>query len=379
MGLLPASALAQPLDTAYGGSRGLKYRKSVNGTIVFRELLKELGVEVQVRGQLGGPGLRGGASSAVDTVFWFPDRFDVPSREEVDLIEDWFAEHPEWRNFVIVLRDFDGASQYWDLVAKQLHDERRVQAEIVAQEYRNAFELRRRSTGTELECKWFRVTRTDTWKRATQLDGPLARNLAELDPGKTGLIMTSTLDPATGEMRRLTRSLLSVDGTCFVMQVRPPEFAGRRLIIVSNGSFLLNFPLANRGNRRIATRLIEYLEPERVMFLESGVALLESGSDPQSPANIWFWMQSGPLRVIIPQCILLFLIYCFAHYPIFGRPREEPSYRVADAGHHIQAAGQLYRESGDRRRAMDTIRRYREVSGEERPRSLMGTKRGREA
>ena len=96
--------------------------------------------------------------------------------------------------------------------------------------------------------------------------------------------MSSKLTP-----HELAEPLLEGDGEPLVWAWRPYEDGGR-VILVANGSFLLNLPLVNHEHRKLAASLIaEAGEPGEVVFLESGpqgVRILDDESQQQLPHGL---------------------------------------------------------------------------------------------
>ena len=97
-----------------------------------------------------------------------------------------------------------------------------------------------------------------------------------------------------------------------------------QLIVVANGSFLLNAMLVNHEHRKLAGKLIDRIgaPKKKVVFLESG-----PGGPPifdRDPAgssmglaifHVW------PTNWILMHLAAVGILFCFARWPIFGRPR----------------------------------------------------------
>ena len=66
--------------------------------------------------------------------------------------------------------------------------------------------------------------------------------------------------------------LLESDEGLLVGRVSRPNWDGSQVIVVANGSFLLNLPLINHQHRMLAGRLIQQCgqRGQNVAFLESG-------------------------------------------------------------------------------------------------------------
>ncbi len=141
--------------------------------------------------------------------------------------------------------------------------------------------------------------------------------------------------------------MLASDGETIVGRQRLTSDDGQ-LITVANGSFLLNLPLVNHEHRKLAGRLIETVgKSSRVVFLES-----DPGGPPVDPpatdGSLWRMFDAWPLSVILLHFGVLGVIFCFARWPIFGRPRPLPAEILVDFGKHVAAVGELLRRSKDR-------------------------------
>ncbi len=142
-----------------------------------------------------------------------------------------------------------------------------------------------------------------------------------------------------------------------------------QILVVTNGSFLLNMGLVNREHRKLAARLVEACGPPgNVGFLESGPTGLQVlDKEPQNT------MPSGmglftiyPLNILILHLIGVGLLFCFTSWPIFGRAKHLPTVSVADFGAHIEAVGDLLERTGDRKTARQMLENYQKMTKETR-------------
>ena len=132
-----------------------------------------------------------------------------------------------------------------------------------------------------------------------------------------------------------------------------------KLIVVTNGSILLNLPLVNHEHRKLAGKLIEECgEPGHALFLESGPGgpLLKDSDDSghQPPWAVW------PLSAIIAHIVALGTILCFALFPIFGRPRTLSTPSQSDFARHVHALGKLMAETDEIEYAQRQLTHYQE-------------------
>ncbi len=146
--------------------------------------------------------------------------------------------------------------------------------------------------------------------------------------------------------------LLAGGDDVLVAQQERARASGGKLILVANGSFLLNLPLVNHEHRKLAARLIESTRPGgRVVFLESGVEGPPIDPD-ESDNSMWTVFGAWPLSAILLQLAVAGVIFCFARWPIFGRPRIVAAAALSDFGKHVDALGELLRRTRDRRYAL---------------------------
>ena len=143
---------------------------------------------------------------------------------------------------------------------------------------------------------------------------------------------------------------------------------GNQVIVVTNGSFLLNLPLVNHEHRKLAGRLIAASgAPGKVAFVESGPGgppVLDEEPDTGLPTGlealiVW------PIGCILMHLAVVGILYCFAGYPIFGRPQELPADSVADFRKHIDAVGELLQRTNEAGYAAERLTQYQQtVRGE---------------
>jgi hypothetical protein len=71
--------------------------------------------------------------------------------------------------------------------------------------------------------------------------------------------------------------------------------------------------------------------------------------------SLWRMFGAWPLNVILLHLTVVGVIFCFARWPIFGRPRIPPTDAASDFGKHVDALGELLRRSKDRKYALDQL------------------------
>jgi hypothetical protein len=345
---------------------------SVNGTDVLAAMFEDAGHEVYTRHSLVTSDMQ-----AADIVVWFPDDRQAPRKEVCDWFDEWLTESPG-RTLILVGRDFDAEPQYWEFHYKrklgesaQAGDadapavEERKDDEKAAEEAKSSDEKKEPSAQTlpdaadpaDLEkdadaesgkakekpssnCRWFAYEPGDE-VTVQQLFGPWA---AGIDPAETRIEVETRLVPK-GDYEVLLDSEVGP----LVSRLRPPYSSGSQIILVENGSFLLNLPLINHQHRMLAGELVAVAgDSGSVVFLES-----RPGGPPIDPppsdSSLWTLFQGWPLGAILLQLAIAGIIFCFAHWPIFGRPKQPPGAPTTDFSYHVAAVGEMLSKTRDPR------------------------------
>jgi hypothetical protein len=352
--LLLLLAGCQPsLETTYGQRQGPMASSSVNGTAVLAEMFERAGHRVLSWHKLS-PRLR----ERADCIVWIPDDFEPPSSEVRQWLEDWLEAAPG-RTLVYVGRDFDAAAWYWKKVEPgtpkdQLAQLRKRKATALAD-----FQTERKKLAKDTDGEWF-----------TAEPGPKPREVHSLQGEPSWL---QGIDPAQLEIELNGRIIPSPEANVVLesegdMLVSVEPFDESQLIVVANGSFLLNLPLVNHAHRQLAGHLIDQVgEPKQtVVFLESrddGPPIVANDPAPSVPTgleifNLW------PTSWILLHLVVVGILLCFSRYPIFGLPRDLPPEAPSDFGKHVEALGELLSRSGDTAYATARILHYRQSKTE---------------
>jgi hypothetical protein len=336
--LLAVGGCGEPeLENYYGRRQLPLVGASVNGTDVLAAMFAEAGHTVAVRRALITSGME-----SVDTIVWFPDDFAAPSSEVCQWFDEWLVGR-SGRKLVYVGRDFDAAPLYWKKATPLVAPSEQAEYRKREQEAVATARPWSRPKAEELDCEWFKIAAIEL-KQPHELAGPWSQGV---EAPKTEIELTSLIVPHGEE-----EPLLTSGGEVIVARQRQPHWHESQLLTVANGSFLLNLPLVNHEHRKLAGKLIEGLGPAgRVVFLESG-----RGGPPVDPpatdSSLWRVFGAWPLNAILLHFAVLGIIFCFARWPIFGRPQTPPAETTADFGKHVDAVGQLLRRTKDRNYAL---------------------------
>ncbi|MBN2216788.1 MAG: hypothetical protein JW719_05395 [Pirellulales bacterium] len=342
---LLAAGCRTRLEDTYGQRAGAE--KSVNGTRVLGEMFEKAGHRVLSWGRLS-PRLENRA----DCIVWFPDNFNPPSDETAEWLESWLDAAPG-RVLIYVGRDFDAACWYWDKIEPAVPPESREHFEEYRRRAQWDFKSRRIGLPPQQTGCWFDIDRSLPQRSVRTLSGK--RDWLEgIDPTKLDIELRARLVPPDN-----TEILLESEGD---MLVGRQAIGKSRLILVANGSFLLNLPLVNHEHRKLAGKLIDAVGPEEktVVFLETG----EGGpsivdNDPTSIAptgveifNIW------PTNWILLHLAVVGILFCFWRFPIFGLATPGKQDRLSDFGKHLDAVAGLLKQSGDEEYARGRVKHY---------------------
>lgn len=351
------------LNTQYGKIAGSAGSDSLNGVAVFADMFVERGFTVKRRQKISPKINRFG------TIVWFPDDYSCPSEEAILALNEWL-DGDIGRTLIYVGRDYDSRTDYLSDVMESAPVEQKEELMRQIAEGR-LLQTRRGDNSTffwfdenRTKCDWFEQQPVRRQK-ASSLSGPLA---ADLTQQASDVELSTILTPAADQAEVWdSRSLLDADGQRLVVEMTNnySDF-DNPLIVVSNGSFLLNYALVNQGHRQLASNLIDQCANyEGVLFLESGPRGIEVSDSDTTNHNNWAWIAQPPLRYIVPHFLMWGILFCFVFFPIFGRPKRSKKRSTSTFRSHVNAMGKLIARSDYPNRAINKIRDYQHlVSGE---------------
>ena len=346
------------LSTEYGKINGIEGGVSINGTRVFADMFSIRGFRIKRRSKIS-PRI-----NRYQTLVWFPDDHSCPRPEVTEAINAWLDQGYD-RTFIYVGRDYNARADYLNDVMKQ--------APTAQKE-----ELLRRLAETDLEhdtgwddqfwwkdeletCDWFdRIDRLN--RKANQLSGPMAVNIDE----SAEIELSDMLQP-TGESDWESKPLIIAGKEEFAFKLSRPwdEYSQGKIIVVSNGSFLVNYALVDSENRKLAGNLIDMCDPNGdVMFLESGRGGIKVSDSDTINHNRWSWVSEAPLRYIVPHFLMWGILFCFVFFPIFGRPKVIKPKSTSTFRNHINALGKMMGQTDLPNRAINQIRKYQKLTGD---------------
>jgi len=275
-----------------------------------------------------------------------------PPREEADWYREWLAREPD-RWVIYVVGDFDATAEYWREILAQLPStadpERRLEAEEERDRAAEWAEHRPPKAKESGDSKvWFKVeTAWNPPRVLKKLSGPWATGI---DASAAGLTTHEPLQKSGG------RVLLMGDDQPFVLEKTVAGYG--RLLVIANGSFLLNEPLVNSARRPLAESVVEWAGDDgRPIALVEGSFVM---GGPQGPPSLWDLVKRlTALRWVAIQLSLAGLLAALARAPRLGRPKPDPASDADQPAAHARALGALLARTGSAHEAHDLLDRYR--------------------
>jgi hypothetical protein len=305
-----------------------------------------------------------------DCIVWFPDDFEPPNDQVRDWLENWLLGESDYlpgRTLIYVCRDFDAAAWYWQKVKPGAPPEQVKRIEKAAAAAKDDFEIGRQAIPAEEDCQWFTVKGKSQPRKVRTLQGPWAEGI---EASQVEIELNGRIDAArpsggaSGMSHRWEAEvLLRSEGDVLVTR---EQRAGSQLIVIANGSFLLNLPLVNHEHRKLAGKLVDEVGPPRktVVFLESdshGPPIHAEDPSAQVPTGMEVFLR-WPTGWILWHFAALGIMFCFARWPIFGLPRQLQRDSTSDFGKHVKALAELLERSGDRGYAQRRLSHYQQTT-----------------
>jgi hypothetical protein len=345
------------IETAYGRRAGKPGGPSVNGTGVLADMFERAGYRVTTARYLGR------LVKKAPLIVWFPDDHDLPSDDVRRFFAEWLAPEND-RTLVYVGRDFNAEISYWRAMLSRADADDAVEYRRRAAHARSVWDSTMSSLSETDECTWFEIDRSELPRRVDSLEGLWSEGI---DASQTDIWLHGRLAvPSEDEIDLGWQAipLLSSEGEVLAAEVSQSN-GGSRVIVVNNGSWLLNLPLVNHEHRKLAGRLIERCgAPSQVVFVESneyGPQVADSGRRKHHGLEAF---TAWPLNCILLHVTVLGILYCFSVFPIFGRPKRLPARDKSDFGRHITALGDLLAKTNDQQFAKAQVAQYHQLAGD---------------
>lgn len=370
------------LPVEYGKRQASPAGQSVSGTAALEKLFELNGSTVQGSAKLSD------RLEKAQILVWTPDSFKGPSSAERKFLEKWLYNNGNGgRTLIYIGRDFDPAERYWELIGANSKSTESFERKRRWADVKSKNEAQRAAIPARQSYEWFDMLGGMGERKIDSLDGPWAEGI---DPANADLWLNTRLDLPFGKVapviptpvflppwakkqarRPVAPSVqLGTGNSEILLQSENDILAFRQtwdaapnsqLIVVANGSFSLNMPLANAEHRKLAMRMVRSCPSKgNVVFLESGEDGLpvKEQSDGER-GNAWRLMMSWPLGVIVLHFSALGLAFLIARFIPFGRARSIPKTKLADFGKHVEALGHLMARTKDYGYATSNLQQYR--------------------
>lgn len=337
------------VDTYYGRRSGVLGGDSVNGTAVLAGMFQSAGHQVSTTARLSPR-----VFEKADCIVWAPNDFQPPRVEVRQWFDQWWADSPD-RTLIYIGRDYDAAPDYWRAVQASAPAEDQVEMKRRQATAQNDFLSDRSSLPADEDCGWF-TCQAQRRPRQVQTLGGKPDWLGGVDAKQAQIELNGRLVPPLG-----AQALLDSQGDVLISR---QEMEDGQLIVVVNGSLVLNEPLVNHQNRKLAVKLVDAIGPPRqhVVFLES-----DAGGPPVWNEEPREQQRSGldilglwPFSFIFLHLVAAGLIFCYSRYPIFGRARPLDPPTLGDFGRHVAALGTLLERTHDRAYALNRVAHYQQ-------------------
>lgn len=356
--LVVGIAGCQPSDTVqttYGQRKGWG-ETSLNGTKVLSNMFEAAGHRVRSWQYLS-PSLE-----KADVIVWAPDDFEPPSWEVQDWLYYWATDTRPGgapRVLIYVGRDYDASVDYWTKMQSQAPPGLGAEYKRRLAEAKNDVARNRPNTlAPQEKGGWFSLDDAQKPSQVKQLAGPWAEGI---DSSATEIHRHTQLSPSFDDNEVL---LSNEQGDALVSQINLDGYRNvyGRVILVENGSWLLNAPLVNREHRKLAGKLVDSIgPPERsVVFLESdagGPPITDEDPNATPPTGLQMFLV-WPIGAVLTQLAALGIIVAAMKWPIFGVPRRLRERSATDFASHIAAVGRLLGQGTNRNHAINLLRVY---------------------
>ncbi|MDR1958132.1 MAG: hypothetical protein LBQ54_03650 [Planctomycetaceae bacterium] len=366
--------------------------ESLNGITVFQDLCRQSGHTVR-NGWL----LKKETNDEV--LVWMCYARGTFPESSLEKIKDWLEEKPD-RIVVYVGRAFDAERDYWAKILPGIEkQEDKTEAELKRSEAAMAMRVfleRPVSFGKKKDADNSAAEESDPFPEEEdreedctcgeeENDEPHDNTLFEMKPLREEFHVTSLggdrnwlegMDTSglrwslfeeivpKEDVKQDFQVLLESEGNWIAASV--PMKKGR-FIVVNNAGFLLNYQLIPHEHRKLANRLIrEFGNSKKVYFLHSTHFIQDNDGDGEHVSSfdvILRFLQVWPYSILIWQCILPGIVFCFYKWPIFGRPRKLPQERHVNFGEHLTAYAGLLAATGEEYYVREQMRLYRKNQG----------------
>lgn len=341
------------VDETYG-KMGRVGRKSLNGTWVLAEMVQQAGHSVKRSARLSAA-----MKNRAECIVWFSSDWGVPHSSVIAWLEEWLRAKPG-RLLIYVGRHFEAGPIYWKAMSERFanHYDPTLK-EIIAERQTSGEEWMNFLASQEGECPWFSLKKLPGVIRPKRLEMHPQWQVA-IEPGELEIEIRSQMIPAQG-----AEILLRSQQQVLLARLHRGQ---SQILLVNNGSFLLNMMLVNRQHRKLAARLVQAVSEvgtggaKEVYFLELPMfyrVLPSTGSHP----SVYSFLTVYPLNLILLHLFLLGVIFAMARFPRLGRGYEPDIVSRISFDAHLAAMARWLRRSRDYRFVQEVLNKWERIKG----------------
>lgn len=352
---------APEVDETYG-KMGRMGRKSLNGTWVLAQMVRQAGHSVSQSSRLSKT-----LKSRADCIIWFASDWEVPDARIINWLEEWLKEKPG-RTLIYVGRHFEAGPIYWKKILERFADQYDpTLRKVIAKRQEIGEDFLKNAADQAGQCAWF------SYKPLSEVVRPKSLEMhprwrVPIDAQKLEIELRSQMIPPN-EAEILVRSEKHVLVACL------PK-GESQILLVNNGSFLLNMMLVNPEHRKLAARLVQAIDesgipgPKQVYFLElPWFYRLPSG--PIKEPSPYRFLTVYPLNGILLHLFLLGVIFALARFPRLGPGYEPDIVQRTSFDAHITAMARWLRRTRDYRFVQEMLSQWERINA---PRSRSGAR-----
>ena len=338
------------VETIYGRSRG----KSINGTNAFAQLCRDRQHEVRAAVRYNDV-----LAEWAQVIVRFAPYPGPPAKQEADWLSDWLGAAPG-RKVIYIPQDYDAAPEFWAQMLAALPKDAPATDRAKIEAYRVPTadwpeHLPPRSKHPAGVDDWFGTKPADPKKpNEVQTCRALEGDWAEgIDPIAAALPRRESLRAVNDEQV----FLLGDDKKLVVRWTVEAGVEESEVLVVANGSFLLNGGLLTKGRRPLATRVVDWIgtAPRHVAFVEGGGVLADL-DEARSP---FYLLTVEPFNWVAAHMAIFGVLFCLGLAVRIGRPAPEPVGDVERPSAHPVALGAILARTRQDDLARDLIAHYR--------------------
>ncbi|WP_231956324.1 hypothetical protein [Posidoniimonas polymericola] len=357
--LLSVGCREKGIRTEYGTRTGYGAR-SVNGTTVLGQMFEDAGHRVR-SWRLMSPSL-----AKADVIVYFPSESQPLSTDAVAWLDDWLrysydddTYELQEKTLIVVGRAYSAEEFYWRETQPRAPAGLKTEYAAKLRKAQLDGPLGSGTGGKGTVGDWYDLTAPGTTSKVTTLTGPWSIGV---DASKAAIEQSGTVFP------NKSLDVLLADGAGHplvseLIYSEDDEWSsdGSSVLVIENGSFLLNASVVNHEHRKLAGRVVDYAgAPEKdVVFLESDASPTISDTDPnQNPPTGFELFRIWPIGAVLAQAAALGIVFALAQFPIFGVPRRLERPALTDFSKHVTALSRLLSATRDRAFASGLVRKY---------------------